>query len=136
MSLTWETLAPSALGAMIVAVGWVVSHNLSKNREIAEEKRKLRIEFLLAAYRRLERVSERRSSQGEKGVEDLESAIADIQLLGTPEQVTLAQLFALNLAEGKGASAKDLLINLRSTLRNELDLEHVETDLRFLRIRP
>lgn len=134
--MEWKTLAPAIIGALIVVAGWVVSHHLSKSREIAAEKRKLRVEFLLAAYRRLEHASQRHSFQGKDAVEKLESAIADIQLLGTPEQVILAQSFALDLAENKGASAKDLLVNLRASLRNELDLERVETDLRFLRLNP
>ena len=53
----------------------------------------MRVQHLLEAYRRLKpygRVTPENSR-------DLEQAIADIQLLGSPEQVALAQNFAVTL---------------------------------------
>lgn len=134
--MDWKTFIPAVIGTFIVVLGWVVVHYLTKRREIAAEKRKIRVSFLIEAYRRLERIAERRTPQGDKAIEDIESAIADIQLLGTPEQVALAHSFGNQCANTETPNVKDLLLDLRRTLRSDLDLEPVETDVSFLRIKP
>jgi hypothetical protein len=133
--MDWKTIIPAVIGGLIVIIGWAVSHYLNKSRDIAAEKRKLRTTFLLEAYRRLERVAERKTSQKPSAIEDIESAMADIQLLGTPKQVLLAHNFAMDLVNEKNASLNELLSNLRDSLRNELDLEVVDIELKFLRIK-
>ena len=65
---------------------------------------------------------------------DLESAIADIQLFGIPKQVDMAKRFADEFAEKHTASLDELLFDLRETLRIELQLEPVESQIKYLRI--
>lgn len=64
---------------------------------------------------------------------DLESAIADIQLLGSPHQVALATQFAIEMARDRTSSLNDLLFDLRQSLRSELELERVSEKVIFLR---
>jgi len=52
----------------------------------------------------------------------MEQALADIQFLGDPEQIALAQKFARNLSTAQEASMDDLLFSLRNALRRELGL--------------
>ena len=67
---------------------------------------------------------------------DIESAIADIQLLGTKHQVELAVEFTKVFVSKKSASLDDLLQDLRNSLRVELELENVRPKLTFLRFDP
>jgi len=64
----------------------------------------------------------------------MESAVADVQLFGSPAQVTAAQKFALEMAEHGHASLDDLLLSLRNDLRAELQLEEVGGKLTYLRV--
>jgi hypothetical protein len=63
----------------------------------------------------------------------LESALADIQLFGSPVQVRLAQEFAHKFAETREGSLDDLLQDLRRELRIELSLEEVPAGILHLR---
>jgi hypothetical protein len=103
-------------------------------REIAAEKRKTQVAFLLEAYRRLEDSGHRSLHKGSEHIAKIESALADIQLLGTPEQVALAQNFMMEFSKTRNGTFDPLLRSLRQTLRHELDLEVVDEKLKFLRI--
>jgi hypothetical protein len=87
---------------------------------------------LIDAYRRLESAGDRRDLS--KYSAELESALADIQLFGTPEQVEKAQGFAVDFAQNHAASLDELLFDLRETLRAELQLEPVKSRLKHLRL--
>jgi hypothetical protein len=130
--MDWKTFIPAIIGALIVAVGWIVGHYLNMSREIAAEKRKTRVAFLLEAYRKMENAAHR--GMCKEVADNIESAIADIQLLGTPKQARLAHDFSVAFAENGTVSFDTLLYDLRKTLRQELDLEPVEGKLKFLRI--
>jgi hypothetical protein len=125
---------PATIAALVAILGWYTAHYFSVRREIAAEKRKTRVSFLLEAYRRLENAGNRRIDRNSKLIGDIESALADIQLLGTPEQVGLARDFSDEFSKNGKASFDPLLYGLRKTLRQELDLEPVEHSLKILRI--
>jgi hypothetical protein len=102
-------------------------------RDRLSKKGDLRTQYLLDAYRQLERTANRRelSEDDEKA---LESAVADIQLLHSPDQVHLARQFALEFAGARQASLDQLLEALRLELRNELSLPPLLEGINFLRI--
>ena len=124
----------AAVGAFVTILGWYIAHFFSLRREIASEKRKTRVSFLLEAYRRLENAGNRRIDGNAKLISDIESALADIQLLGTAEQIDLARAFSDDFANNGTASFDPLLYGLRETLRKELDLEPATQSLKILRI--
>jgi hypothetical protein len=125
---------PATIAALVAILGWYIAHYFSLRREIAAEKRKTRVVFLLEAYRRLEDSGHRSLRKGSEHIAKIESALADIQLLGTPEQVRLAQDFMMEFSETSTGTFDPLLRSLRQTLRHELDLEAVDENLKFLRI--
>jgi hypothetical protein len=65
----------------------------------------------------------------------MESAIADIQLFGTPVQLALLRSFTTEATQAGqvSASGHDLLANLRDDLRAELQLERAEGSFMFYR---
>ncbi|OLE53393.1 MAG: hypothetical protein AUG51_13250 [Acidobacteria bacterium 13_1_20CM_3_53_8] len=125
-------LVPLLITTIVAILSWIVAHRLTAKREIAGKRRELRVKYLIDAYRQLESVGNRELSS--KWSEVLESAIADIQLLGTPKQVEMAKRFADDFAKNRAASFDELLFDLRETLRIELQLEPVESNIVFLRI--
>lgn len=66
--------------------------------------------------------------------DDLEQAIADIQLLGSPELIGLAQVFSGEFAAKDEASLDDILFTIRRELRQELGEEAVTGKIVWLRI--
>jgi uncharacterized membrane protein YgcG len=59
----------------------------------------------------------------------VEAALADIILLGTEEQVTLAGQAARDLAAGRPVHVHELVVSLRDFIRQALDLDPVPADL-------
>lgn len=78
---------------------------------------------LIDAYRRIEKAANREMEPSL--YLDLESAIADIQLFGSAEQVRLAQAVASAIAPSGGGQLDSLLAVLRRDLRRELNLEAI-----------
>ena len=114
----------------VALVGWFVVHWLNVQRDQRNKKRELRIQYLIEAYRRLERSVDRPGRERKK--EDFESAIADIQLFGTSEQIRLAVEVGEELVAQGTVSLKKLLPELRRDLREELDLQEVDTEIKVL----
>lgn len=130
--MDWSLIVPLAVTALIGVTGWFVIHLLSSARDRENKKRDLRAQYLIEAYRRLEGASNRQLSS--EATSALESAVADVQLFGTREQVGLAREFALGFASQGSASLDLLLGSLRRDLRSELKLAQVDEPITFLRV--
>ena len=68
-------------------------------------------------------------------------AMEGIQLLGTPQQIQIAKAFSRSLADtfaagGGTFNLDDLLISLRESIREDLELEKVHDDLFHLKVIP
>lgn len=59
----------------------------------------------------------------------VEAALSDILLLGTEEQVRLAERAARELVEGRRVHTQELVVSLRDFIREALDLEPVPAGL-------
>ena len=119
---------------VVAIVSWFVGSWLSVRRDRTNKRRDLRVQYLIEAYRRLEAAGHRPLVPPYSS--DMESAIADVQLFGSPSQVAAAQAFSLEMAEKRCASLDDLLSDLRNDLRAELNLEPVKGKLTYLRVIP
>jgi hypothetical protein len=122
-----------AASAALALLGWIVGYISTIRRDRLSKKRDLRTQYLLDAYRRLEGAGNRREP-GPHDEKALESSVADIQLLGSPEQVHLARQFALEFARTGQAPLDPLLEALRIELRGELALPPLNERITFLRI--
>ena len=110
--------------------GWIIVHILAIRQNTRLKKKEVTIEFLIQAWRMLEKASNRKDN---KYIADIEIAVADIQLLGTKRQIKLAQQLAKEIAEIGEGSTLELLILLREDLRKELMLEETPREFKFLR---
>ena len=66
----------------------------------------------------------------------VESALSDIILLGTEQQVRLAQQAAMALIEGRPVQTHDLVVSLRDFIRQALDLDPTPADVALPRQGP
>lgn len=89
-------------------------------------RRNMSVSYLLDAYRRLERASNRPLTSEVAG--ELEAAVADVMLLGTRDQAGLADDFARIFAAQHVADTQPLLLALRDSLRGELLLDALPQD--------
>lgn len=62
----------------------------------------------------------------------VEAALSDIILLGTEEQVRLADRMARELVAGRAVQTGELVVSLRSFIREALDLDPIPSDLALL----
>lgn len=132
--LIWAPLLGPALAALVAIIGFGVSHALTSKRDLNAEKRRVRVSFMIEAYRKLESGS-CRGANAAKYSEAFHSALADIQLLGSRAQVETARKIATALGAGTGepVTINELLNALRKELRSELNLPEVSGQLVILR---
>lgn len=131
--MDWKLFTQLAVTLVIAVLGGWLGHFLSARRDLANERRKLRVAYLLEAYRKLESASNRDDLTLYQS--NFESAIADIQLLGSAYQVSLAWQFADEMARNQTASLDPLIFDLRQSLRSELELEPVSQSVIYMRFR-
>lgn len=65
---------------------------------------------------------------------EMEDAVADIYLFGTPEQIDLVRKFVGEFAQSQTASMDALLASLRNDLREELALPPLHKNPALLRV--
>ncbi len=129
--MNWTLFIQLTVTAVVAVMASWLSHRFSSQRDVANERRRMRIQYLLDAYRRLESASNRSVIDSDSS--KFESAIADVQLLGSASQARLAREFAVEMAKQRGASLDALIEDLRASLRSELLLEFVPESVVYLR---
>jgi len=122
-------LAGPSLAAVVAVIGWLIAHRLNVRRDLANKRRDLITSYLLDAYRRLEAAANREDKTEAQAVA-FESAIADIQLIGSPKEVQAIS----DWLDAHGSSSIDqVLSSLRDDLRQELGLAPLASPPRFFR---
>ena len=118
----------------LACFGWWITHRMTSMREFNSQKRNICLNFLIGAYRNLESVANSRINH-DNNSDKFHSAIADIQLFGSPEQTEKAKQIALLLSTepAQPEVINDLLVSLRKELRSELNLPEVGNEIVSLR---
>jgi hypothetical protein len=133
--MSFKLLGPLLITTVVAVLGWYVVNHLNARRELRNTIIELRIKYLLEVYRRLVRVLG--AGLTREILDDVETALDDLQLVGSERQVRLAreQVHKLGGKYLHNLDINDLLFDLRSTLRQDLNLESVDhLDLRHLRL--
>lgn len=110
--------------ASVVVIGWFFAHRLTVQRDLAARRREARLKALEAAYMRIATSSNREILAPE--IEKLETFVSEIQLYGTPRQISLMGEMVDAFKRGGVVSYDALLADLRDTIRSQLELEPVE----------
>ena len=121
-------------GVIAAAVAAVLAHRLTSQRDQANRRSDLRIEYLVGAYRALADTAHRDLVPNTDHVRAFERGLADVQLLGSESQAAMAVGIATQLAKTGQADFDDLLLSLRADLRRELGLEPVSGTPSHLRV--
>ena len=127
-------LYPLLVTTLVAIIGWFIVHRLAAARDRANKRRELRVSFLIDAYRRLEFASRREPDS--ETVKALESALADIQLMGSLEQVAMIPAYLNALNVNPISDPGPLLELLRKELRQELELQALPYGGVFPRVNP
>ena len=109
--------------AAVIIVGWLVAHRLTVKRDTLAKRRDLRVQYLLDAYRLLENTANRPANSFPEAKRAFESAVADIQLLGTRAQIDALLTYLNQFVKDGGANIDPVLKLLRDDLRKELNLD-------------
>jgi hypothetical protein len=132
--LDLRLLLSIGIPATIAVGGWLVGHWLNARRELFNRRREARLKGLEMAYNRLALVALR--DWTDELMTEFEKFVAEIQLYGTPKQITLMQeiVNALTRPEAE-VSFDSLLKDLRDALRLELRMEPVEGNVWWYRFK-
>jgi hypothetical protein len=123
-----QVVVPALVALAVVALG----HLFSGHRDRENKRREQRIGYLVTVFRALSKANHHPRLY--EVADDVEQAISDIQLFGTPRQVQLARTFATQLATTEEAELDSLLTELRDSLRHELGRGRVTGNMQWLRI--
>src|ERR1700730_8658935 len=129
--MNWSSSVPLIVTAAVAIFGWFAVHQLTTSRDRRNKRREMRLSMMLDAYRVLAG-SAHRPFIGQAAL-DVERALESIQLLGTSRQIELAQRLIKEFADHQGVAWHPLLVDLRDSLRAELELEPVAKRLLHLR---
>jgi hypothetical protein len=105
---------------LVAVIGWFVAHQFNVYRDRRNKRQDMIVEYLVEAYRRLESAANREKTEEQASA--FESAIADIQLLGSVEQISATIKYLRAHASSSGAVIDEVLCLLRNDLRKELGL--------------
>jgi hypothetical protein len=123
-----QVVVPALVALAVVTL----THLFSTHRDRANKRREQRIGYLVSVFRGLSKANNHPRLY--EVADEVEQAVVDIQLFGTPEQVRLAQVFATQLGKTQEADLDPLLIELRNSLRHELGRKRVTGNIVWLRI--
>jgi hypothetical protein len=119
----------SALVALVVVA---LTHAFTSHRDRRNRRQEQRIHYLISVYRAFSKANMHPKLY--EVAEELEQAVADVQLFGTPDQVRLVRQFAHDLGTEQTAPMDDLLVELRESLRKELGAAPLDRRNVWLRV--
>lgn len=125
---TMLIIVPALVALTVVAL----THLFTSYRDRENKRREQRINYLVNVFRALGKANNHPRLY--EVADEVEQAVADIQLFGTPTQVKLVQQFAIELGTNQSAEMDKLLIELRDNLRSELGAEPFSGRVVWLRI--
>lgn len=129
-SINWSILIP----VIIAFFGWYVVNQQNIERDRQNKLRDIKTQYLIDAYRNLSDASMRAPEPKSIYYHKIESAISDIQLFGTLEQIAQANRMAQEYSTTSQISLDPILNDLRSQLRSELGLPQLHENVRWLRM--
>jgi hypothetical protein len=112
--------------------GWFKVHRLNSERDRELKRREIITKHLIDAYRLLANDIVHRDPSPETDLK-LEMFITDLQLFGSDYQIKLTKKLTDDVVKGGYFSVNELLVDLRNSLREELNLSPIEGRVTWLR---
>jgi hypothetical protein len=123
-----QVVVPALVALAVVGL----THLFSTFRDRENKRREQRLGYLVSVFRALSKANHHPRLY--EVADEVEQAIVDLQLFGTPEQVRLARKFATDLANAQEADMDALLNELRDSLRKELGRKPITGNVQWLKI--
>ncbi len=129
LNFNWGILITS----LITVSGWAVGSYFNSERDRENKLREIKINYLIDAYRKLAN-SSIRTTNYEHFKFDMESAVSDIQLFGTKDQIEQLNVAIDNMKKNKfGLDVDEILKLLRNDLREEILLDTINANVSWIR---
>lgn len=112
--------------------GLLIGNWLTLRRDRKVRLQEQRIQYLIDAYRAFAKANHHPRLY--EVADDLEQAVADVQLLGSPALISLVHKFAHDLGNTQAAELNELLATIRDNLRSELGERPISGPMVYLRI--
>ena len=122
-----------AIGIIVALATFAFSLFYNRWRDRKSKLKDIRVQFLLDTYRRLTNSANRNPKEAHAYWSKMEGAIADIQLLGTEEQIRIANKFVDEIISKNTTNVAELINLLRDELRSELGMPKLTGNIRYLR---
>ena len=133
----WKLVLTIGIPATLAVAGWFLVHRLNSRRDLAQRRREARLKSLETAYLRVANSAQRPWT--DEMMNEIELFVSELQLYGTPRQIELMGQIVEGLkVPNSSVNYSPLLIDLRDTIRAELELEPLGKSLwwfRFNRLR-
>ena len=129
----WKSLFPLLVTAILTLFLYFKGDSLAARRDRINKQRDLRIEYLISAYSKLSNATQRAPESGSKYFEDVETAMADIQLFGTDSQIEQARRTMDEFQKEGKLTLNELLKDLRDNLRRDMEFSNIERDVQWIR---
>ncbi len=126
MEITKNLNCQIVLSTIVVVIGWFIINHLDATRDRENKLRDIKTEYLINAYLNLANSGMHTPEPNSPYFREMESAIAHIQLFGTPSQISRVRQFQKEFSLNGQASLDPLLNDLRNELRNEFNLSRIE----------
>ena len=128
--LKWELL----ISSFVIVFGLYIGHYLETSRDLENKRREQRVEMLVKAFQNLTKIYNHDILEVK---EDMQSALIDVQLLGSPAQAERIELYVKNVMKEKRQVWDDfdnIVDDLRNDLREELGLPEIKGKVWWIRI--
>jgi hypothetical protein len=132
----WQFVIQSTITIAVAAIGWIIAHRLTSERDAINKRKEMRLKYLVDLYRKIERRLGG-TIDSQDIADDISTAVADLQLFGDSNQVRSAREIAKSFA-GVHTETLDisiLLFELCNTIRAELQLPPLEEPVMHLSLR-
>ncbi|GIK78939.1 MAG: hypothetical protein BroJett024_00440 [Alphaproteobacteria bacterium] len=132
-SIDWRFVITITIPALVIVIGWFLTHWLNSRRDLTLRKREARLKSLESAYMRIATSSNRPLDK--IIIENIEAFVSEIQLYGTPRQIELMTILVEEFKKPNNYVSYDALLrDLRDSIRKELNLEPISGEVWWLRI--
>ena len=122
------------LTSLVIVIGWYICNRLETSRDLENKRREQRVEMLVKAFQGLTKAYDHDPWYVK---EDIQSALIEIQLLGTPVQAKRIELLVKDMIKEHKLNWGDydnIVEDLRSDLRKELKLPKIEGKVWWIKI--
>lgn len=127
-------LIPVTMATLVAVVGWIVAHKLNADRDVRNKQREIRVKYLVEVYETLLELGRNVNILG--NYRDVEKAVNYIQLFGNAKQVELCEKFVKEVTGAGKANHTDLAVEIRNSIREEIGLKIINSNLTLLKIIP